>query len=384
MNIWLLPSAFHPHKGGVEELTLQLARELQLRGHDVLVITNRHPESLPSADVVEGINVKRLRFAAPRAALLPTARFPFAFIRTVSSLFRQSPRPDIVHVQCASAQLAVAIAFSAARRAPLILTTQGEIAMDANLLYERSAYARYVFRIAGRAASALTACSTWTAANAAKIAPEFRQAAIIENGIDAAQWRLTAPPDAAVVAAWGRHVHQKGFDLLLDAWPLVREALPPARLLLGGNGPETPALQARAPDGVEFVGPLDRNEVQELIDQSRVVVVPSRLEPFGIVALEAMAVGRPVVWGTVGGLSEATGGLGWPADPSNPRELARAILEALRSAPRPEFYRRHASSYSWSEITDKYVALYEHVSAARGNRRLSAARGRNADENLPP
>jgi glycogen synthase len=379
VNIWLLPSAFHPHKGGVEEMTLQLARQLQARRHDVLVITNQHPTTLAPAEIVEGVRVMRLKFVSPRTALLPAARFPFAFAKAVAALLRQAPKPDIVHVHCASTQLAAAVAFSAVRHAPLILTTHGEIAVDANLLYEHSTYARLVFRIAGRTANELTACSTWTAANAAKLAPEFRHATIIENGIDTAQWRLTAPSDAAVVGAWGRHVPQKGFDLLLDAWPRVREVLPSARLLLGGAGPESPALKARKLDGVDFLGPLDRLGVQALIAQSRVVVVPSRIEPFGIVALEAMAVGRPVVWSTFGGLREATGGLGWPADPSNAPELAHAILEAIDSEPRPEFYRQHTTNYAWSDITNKYLALYQRVSAERGSRSCSVTAAQGPD-----
>jgi glycogen(starch) synthase len=365
MKIWLLPSAFHPHKGGVEEATLQLARELQHRGHDVLVVTNRHPSTLPRLEVVEGIRVIRLTFAAPRAAIAPVARFPLALAKTLGVMLTQIPAPDIVHVQCASAQLAAAAAYASMRRVPLVLATHGETAVDANYLYQNSAYARAVFRIASRTASALTACSGWTATHAAGIAPAFREATIIGNGINPAEWRLSAPPDDALVAAWGRHVTQKGFDLLLDAWPLVLEEVPAARLLLGGAGPETKKLETRASDGVEFIGPLGRNDVQELVTRSRAVVVPSRIEPFGIVALEAMAVGRPVVWSTCGGLREATGGLGWAANPNNAGELARAIIEALRSEPRPEEYRRHAVQHSWSVVADKYLDLYEQVTAQR-------------------
>lgn len=358
MNVWLMPSAFHPHKGGVEELTLQIGLELRRSGHDVLVITNRHPPDLGATDAIDGIRVIRRVFPSPRVAIGPAVQFPAAFARSVRDLLAQTPAPDVIHVQCASAQLATGAAVARLRRVPLIVTTQGEVVGDANNIFQESAYMRSVLRIASRAATTLTACSRVAAEGAALVAPRFRQATVVPNGVSPNEWTLTPVPDEPVVAAWGRHVRGKGFDLLLSAWPLVREAFPSARLLLGGTGPDTPALEAAAGEGTEFLGELDRQGVQQLLDRSRVVVVPSRVEAFGIVALEAMASGRPVVWSSLGGLADATGGLGWAVNPHDPVELANAIVSALRSEPDPMLYRQHAESLSWAEITNRYVGLY--------------------------
>ena len=369
MNIWLLPSAFHPHKGGVEELTLQLAQQLERLGHRVLVITNRHPAALRRVDAVEGISVVRVPFASPRAALAPAARFPFAYARAVGAMLRQRPRPDILHVQCASAQLAAAIGFTTIRRVPFVFTTQGEVEADANNLFQASSYARAMFGLASRAADALTAPSHWTATATAELAPAFGDATVIPNGVDPQQWPLTSPPEEAVVASWGRHVPQKGFDLLLEAWPRVRERIPSARLLIGGSGPDTPELRKAATDGVEFVGHLDRPGVQQLLEHSRVVAVPSRIEPFGIVALEAMASGRAVVWSTRGGLREAMNGLGWPVDPHDRESLAAAIVYALLARPDPQRYRGRAEELSWAAITAMYLDVYNNAGNAHSWRR---------------
>jgi len=188
---------------------------------------------------------------------------------------------------------------------------------------------------------------------------------VIPNGVDPTQWSITRIPDEPVVAAWGRHVSQKGFDLLLAAWPKVRASIPSARLLLGGDGPESQALQSLASKGVELIGPLDREGVQRLLDQSRIAVIPSRLEPFGVVALEAMATGRAVVWSTHGGLREATGGLGWPMDPTHDEALAAAVVAALRAPAEPQTYRRHAEGLAWDSLTQRYLDVYE---AAIGRR----------------
>jgi glycogen(starch) synthase len=335
----------------------------------VLVITNRHPLALRPAEIVENIAVSRLRFTSPRASLGPALRFPFAYASTLRAMLQQTPRPDIIHVQCASVQLAAAAGFARLRRVPLVLTTQGEVEADANNLFQTSSYARMMFRVTARGAAALTAPSHWTATTVAELAPMFREATVIPNGIDPRQWSLTFPPDADVVAAWGRHVPQKGFDLLLNAWPLVRKAIPTARLLIGGSGPETEALREVAVVGVEFLGPLDRMGVGQLLKRSRVVAIPSRFESFGIVALEAMAAGRAVVWSNRGGMREATGGLGWPVDPDDRESLAAALVSALHAQPDPRRYRRRAEEFSWAAIADRYLDIYRRIQVTPPHRR---------------
>jgi glycogen(starch) synthase len=361
MRIWLAPSAFFPHRGGVEEATLQLASEMLSRGHDVLVVVNRHPDELAARDHVEGIDVARVRFSAPRMHPVAALRFAASLATQVREVRALGARPDIVHVQCPSVQLPPVAAFARLARIPLVVTTQGEVVMDADNVFGRSFYLRTSLRIAARQSAALTACSDWARVQAADFATPFRGAEVIPNGADPAQWQVFPLPDEPVLCAWGRHVPQKGFDLLLRAFDRVREALPAARLLLGGDGPETSRLTAMAGAGVELVGPLDRSGVQDLLQRSRAAVVPSRLEPFGIVAVEAMAAGRGVVWSSIGGLRDATGGLGWPVDPNDTSALADAMVSAVSAPLDPRIVRAHAETLSWSALTDRYLAVYDRV-----------------------
>jgi glycogen synthase len=370
MNIWLMPSAFHPHRGGVEEVTLQLGRFLKGRGHGVLVLTNRYPPDLPEGDTVDGLEVARFAFPAPGMSLASATRFASGFPRSLGAMLARSPRPDIVHVHCASSQLGFAAAFARLARARLVLTTHGEVDVDADCLFQESIYARTSLRLAAIAADGITACSSWTARSAARIAPILGEAVVIPNGVDPLQWEMTLPPDEPVVATWGRHVPQKGFDLLLDAWPLVRKILPSAVLLIGGEGAQSASLKARATDGVEFLGQVDRTGVAEMLRRTRIVVVPSRVEPFGIVALEAMAAGRAVVWSIHGGLNEATGGLGWSVDPQDRRALARTLVDALKATPDPRELRRHAEGLSWENQGTRYLDLYEQTLRRRRRSRV--------------
>jgi len=246
-----------------------------------------------------------------------------------------------------------------------VITSQGETAMDAGRLYQRSAWMRRNLRAATQGAAALTACSKWTADAAAQIAPAFATADVIYNGVDVDDWQMNPPPEGLpVVAAWGRHVPQKGFDLLLDAWPQVIAEIPGARLLLGGSGPQTSALRSRAVGSVEFLGPLDRPGVRELLARSTIAVVPSRIEPFGIVAIEALAAGRGLVYATGTGLVEAAGGCGRAADVHDPGSLAAGIVaELLEPTPASRGW-AHAATLSWDLLAAEYRAIYRRLSTS--------------------
>lgn len=361
MHIWLAPSAFFPARGGVEELTLQLAREYQRRGHEVTVVVHHHPVGLPRAESIEGVAVRRLEFDLPGAKPGRVLGYPVNLARQVRDLSSIDPRPDVIHVQCPSNQMPAISAFAWRRRIPLVVTTQGEVTMDADEVYQRSAQMRLALKLGVRVASTLTACSRRAGNDAATVAPRFKDSLVIPNGVDVSQWEVTPTPDQPTFAAWGRHVPQKGFDLLIEAFALVKQQLPAAVLRIGGDGPETQALRELAGDGVEFLGPLSRAGVHDLLRLARVAVVPSRLEPFGIVAVEAMAAGRGVIWSTVGGLADATGGLGWGIDPKDRTATAAAMIEACERPLDPWVARDHAETLSWPRIVDQYMAQYEQL-----------------------
>ncbi|MGD8200617.1 glycosyltransferase family 4 protein [Ornithinimicrobium sp. W1679] len=361
LRILLAPSAFHPSRGGVEELTLQLAREYQRQGHDVSVAVHRHPADLPEHDIVEGVTVRRMPFDLPGSQPGRLLRHPLALIQQMRALDALGPVPDVVHVQCASNQVLPLSLWTARRRVPFVVTTQGEVTMDAGRVYQNSLQMRTTLRVGSRRADALTACSRRAGDDAATVAPRFAGCRVVPNGVDPSQWSVTPLPESPTFAAWGRHVPQKGLDLLIEAFTRVRAILPDAVLRIGGDGPEHDRLRAMSGPGVHLVGPLDRAGVQGLLDQSRVAVVPSRLEPFGIVAVEAMACGRGVVWSTNGGLVDATGGIGWGVDPRDAAALASAMVRAHETPVEPLAARAHAESLSWGRIAERYLAVYAGV-----------------------
>lgn len=362
MRVWLAPSAFFPHRGGVEELTLKMAQHLSRCGDDVAVVTNRHPPSLPEDEEVEGISVHRVAFTAPGRRPNHVLHHLRAQGQIDRDLAAVGEPPDLVHVICPSTQLGPVARQARQLGVPLVITSQGETEMDAGRLYQRSRWMRATLRRAAGDAAALTACSRWTAVAAARVAPEFTSSLVIPNGVDPQDWAgMPTPPKSPVVAAWGRMVPQKGFDLLLAAWPLVRERVPDAQLRLGGSGPEQSRLSALAGEGVELLGSLDRAGVRALLQSARVAVIPSRIEPFGIVALEALAAGRGLVYSAGTGLAEAAGSCGRPANVRDAEELATAIVDELESPTTSEAGRVRGEELSWTSLVGKYRDLYRKL-----------------------
>jgi glycosyltransferase involved in cell wall biosynthesis len=142
----------------------------------------------------------------------------------------------------------------------------------------------------------------------------------------------------------------KGHDVMLDAWPMVLREIPNARYVIVGDGDDRARLEARGTetglnDSVTFRGGVSGAELQSCYDDCRVFALPARteLDPraprgegFGIVFLEAMAHGKPVVGPNIGAPTEfiRDGEHGLLVDPVNPTKLAQALIELLANPER--------------------------------------------------
>ncbi len=144
------------------------------------------------------------------------------------------------------------------------------------------------------------------------------------------------PPDAPRALFVGALERPKAVDVLLDAWPLVTEAVPDARLTMIGSGTRHDEVVDRIRnDGlahsVELLAPVSRTEVRQHLDASSCLVLPSRSEGLGRVILEAMGRERPVVASSVGGIVELVepGRTGTLVPPEDAFALADALVTML-------------------------------------------------------
>ena len=139
--------------------------------------------------------------------------------------------------------------------------------------------------------------------------------------------------DVRMVAFLGGSAPVKGLDVLLRAWPAIASSVPGVRLEVAGSG-VVPGVEDDL--GVVRRGPLDVDAVRDLLDRSNIVVMPSRSEGMGRLALEAHGRGRPVVASAVGGLPEVVedGETGVLVPPDDPDSLAKAIVALLENPER--------------------------------------------------
>jgi glycosyltransferase involved in cell wall biosynthesis len=126
---------------------------------------------------------------------------------------------------------------------------------------------------------------------------------VIPNPIEIPEAATTLPLSERVLFA-GEIGTRKGVDVLLAAWPIIRQARPAAQLVIAGPAGD---VEPRPVEGVKWVGPQARIDVFGLIEDSSVVVLPSRAEVLPMFVLESMARGRPVVATAVGEVAYAVG-----------------------------------------------------------------------------
>lgn len=176
--------------------------------------------------------------------------------------------------------------------------------------------------------------------------------------------------ETPVFVAYGRMVPKKGFEDLMRAFQLLLQDQPEATLVIGGDGPEKETLIALMNElgldqQVEFIGWID--DVKKFLAQGAVFVLPSRDEPFGIVLLEVMASGLPIVSTKTGGACEILADeTAYFAELADPVSLSQAMLLGLTDA--RSWDKAIAAlalfndSYCKKSVIPRIIAYYRHLS----------------------
>ncbi|MGD0881675.1 MAG: glycosyltransferase family 4 protein [Acidimicrobiales bacterium] len=399
-RIALVPSAYPPSVGGVEELTRHLALALVAAGDEVEVWTgipsDRDPETV---EVRDGLVVRRFPMPLPATNWAAVSHTATTGWKTMRSLRRAVTtfRPDLIHVQCFGPNGAYAAALARITGVPLVVTLQGETLMDDADIFDISQVLRASLRSGLRMASAVTACSAFTLDDAVtRFGLSPGRGTVIPNGValdgkgdgpmtagESLAGRLGGAP---YVLALGRVVEKKGFDLLLSGYAAMDPTLRTADLVIGGTGPALVDLEAQAEESgiaarVHFVGRLTREQVAEAMAGAAVFVMPSRLEPFGIVVLEGWRAGTAVVATNRGGAPEfiRDGEDGLLVDPFDTAAVA-GVLERILSDNTlrqsiAEAGRARVEEFAWPIIAGRYRDLYASVcaGATRTHRRAVAS-----------
>ncbi|GLZ55897.1 glycosyltransferase family 4 protein [Actinomycetospora sp. NBRC 106378] len=384
--------------GGLGRHVGALATHLAAQGHDVVVLT-RQPTGTdaathPTTDtVVDGVRVLRVAEDPPhleffRDLVAWTLAMNHALVRAATGLLREW-RPEVVHAHDWLVAHA-AITLRELADVPLVATIHAtEAGRHGGWLSQP--LNQQVHSVEWWLANAADAVVTCSHAMRTEVADLFdvdpTGIAVLHNGIDASGWapspvagkrrschpvaenphRRVSPP---TLVTFGRLEWEKGIQDVIAALPAIRRAHPGTRLMIAGSGSHAAWLSARAREArvrraVVMLGHVDDVTLTRLLGSASAVVLPSRYEPFGIVALEAAAAGAPLVASRAGGLGEVVldGVTGLSFDPGDVAGCAAAVVAALDD---PEASRRRAATarerldtdFAWPTIAADTAALY--------------------------
>jgi glycosyltransferase involved in cell wall biosynthesis len=196
----------------------------------------------------------------------------------------------------------------------------------------------------------------------------------VHYGLDEAWFRRPAVPPSSsrrYIAAFGVAKPYKNIATLVQAFARIRQRCPDVHLvLIGGDGGAGTQIRTAALDAhVTITGSLNDDDLRALVSGARVFVVPSLVEGFGLPAIEAMALGTPLVISDIEALQEVTGDAALRFDAANPAQLAEAIISVLDDEALGRDLaargRARAARFRWSNTAAQTLAVYDRVLTTR-------------------
>ena len=391
MRVLILSWEYPPLiEGGLARHVRKLSENLVAQGVDVHVLTRGHEES-PAEEEIRGVVVHRVREPdRPRelAEFVTWVEHMNADMLAAGVELGDRFTFDVVHGH--DWLVAVAGDHLAKRfRCPLAVTIHAtEYGRHQGWVDKHpQSHIHGVERWMANRADRVITCSAYMREHVADIyGLEEERIRVIPNGIDPSELipvadldslrRRFAEPHERLVLLVGRLVYEKGFQLALEALPGLIERLADVRFVVAGSGTHEQELRAQANElGLDghgtFLGWIGDDVLHSLYRIADLCVVPSIYEPFGLVALEAMASGCPCLVADTGGLREVVPNedVGLRFRSRDPASLARMAERILTDADLRERLvteaTEHVLGFDWADVAEQAAAVYEDLTATR-------------------
>jgi len=371
MEIVQTPVRFYPYIGGVENYVYYLSKELVNRDHNVTVICANEPCE-PEEDDIDGIHVRRLSYVGKVAGTNITQKLPYAMLTADA---------DIIHTHLPTPWSADWTATMAKiRKIPYIVTYHNDITghgiADCIAKMYNSTLLRYTL---GNARKIII-----TQPNYIQTSPFLKKynekVVVIPCGVDTDLFRPTEGIKSTntifFLSVLDEFHKYKGLDYLLQAINKVKNRIPDVKLIIGGQGIlleyyRDIAITLGLEHNVEFHGFIRPDKIVEYYCSSNVFVLPSvssTQEGFGMVLLEALACGVPVISTEIVGIAQdiVDSNSGIVVTPRNVDQLSSAIIQLLENA---DLAKRMGVSgrklvlkkYTWRNVAEKVEELYEVI-----------------------
>lgn len=372
--------------GGISRHVQELSRALASQGHSVHVVTAPHPDA-PAFEDDEGVSVHRAEVDLDQSDFvgwvhrLNAASADIA--RPVLQAAVEEGGPAIIHAHDWLAAFA-AKELKLSLKLPMVATIHAtEFGRHNGLHSDVSRYISGVEWELAFEAWKVIACSHYMRDQINYcFATPFEKMVVVPNGIDPSKFdhkfdkaafrSAYAAPDEKMLFFVGRMVREKGAQVLIEAFAKVLSQYNAAKLVIAGGGYRDHLVEQAAAlgisDRVYFTGYIDDETLIRLYLSADIAVFPSLYEPFGIVALEAMAARVPVVVSDAGGLREVVshGVTGISTWANNADSLAWGILRMLRDEEgaglmAENAWRSATTEFSWDRIARRTADCYSAV-----------------------
>lgn len=378
MRILLVSSRFWPYTGGVEEITGGLAGELTRKGHTVKVISARTSFGEKRYERIRNVDIARTFLVFFGISAKQTMTAPFLVPLGLTAFMREVHyfNPDLINVHFLDGNSFYVNYARRFKKIPLVVTLHGS---DVKVFPVRSKIHRALFASTLKLADRVI----FTSRNLATHLPDEislgeNKMRVVHNGVDIDKLTAeVATPDFKIAGPFffsaGRFVDIKGFDLLLDAFALVAGELPEHQLVIAGDGPTRAAIAQHAADlgltdRVRLPGMLPHGQALSLLQSAEVAVLPSREENFSIFALEAAALGTPLIASHTGGLPEliSDGENGITVTVGKTAELANAMKKLADNKQLRDNIARNAAAnirrnYTLEAYTERTLKVYREI-----------------------
>ncbi|MDW8292644.1 MAG: glycosyltransferase [Anaerolineae bacterium] len=360
----------------------ELCRAIAQKGHIVEVVAMHAPGALRS-EIWDGVRIRRLQYWLParnqilrkEGGGIPTAwqKYRIAKPQIVSLLsvyamflLSKAHNFDIIHAHW-TLSAASAIPAASIHRRPLLVTTQGS---DILTFAQRGAIPRILTRVTLSRCTYTVALSRHLAQKVIELGIPSDKVDVIPNGVDTEFFAPSTRREDIILFA-GSLIERKGLRYLLEAFESVCHLLPSFKLVVVGEGPLLPTYQRWVEsrglrDRVLFLGELPHSEVRNWMQIAKLFVLPSTEEGLGVVLLESLACGTPVLASSVNGIVDIVdSNVGALVKPRSSQQLAEGMIALLGD--RDKWFelsvnaRARAEEFDRKRVAEAYILRYKKL-----------------------
>lgn len=385
MKVLQTPVRYVPFTGGVEAYVRDISTTMVKMGHEVTVICANVSSESESNETIDGVQVRRLRSVGQIANTNITPRLPDVVLRKA----RQS---DVIHTHLPTPWSADWSAMAAVlTRTPLVVTYHNDIvgsgfANQVAALYNSTAL-HFTLGVADRI---LTTTEEYISSSN-HLQSYQKKISVVQNGVDVGRFRPASvdpaeqsnigfdvtKPTVFFLSVLDEYHEYKGLEVLLSAVARLAkmDGITP-QLLIGGDGNKRKYYEDRAAEfgineHVTFAGYIPEEDLVKSYNSADVFVLPSTSsdqEGFGLVALEALACGTPVITTDVVGVADSIReqSLGVVVSPNDVESLAKGIQTGINQVVGDRAIRQKCrefceNKYSWRSSVDELLVQYHEV-----------------------